>query len=71
MRRRCALWSKWGPETMPVDVTNDMDLDQGINGLVLHIQGFGFRDTPLSYQIVYVPPNARKLEVKPEAAVEE
>ena len=55
-----------GAETMPVDVTNDLNLDQGINGLVLHIQGFGFRDTPLSYQIVYVPPNARKLEVKPK-----
>jgi len=55
-----------GAETMPDDVTDDLELDQGINGLVLHIQGFGFRDTPLSYQVVYVPPNARKLEVQPK-----
>jgi len=55
-----------GAETMPDEVTDDLELDQGINGLVLHIQGFGFRDTPLSYQVVYVPPNARKLEVQPK-----
>lgn len=55
-----------GAETMPIDVTEDLELDQDINGLVLHIQGFGFRNTPLSYQVVYVPPNARKLEVQPK-----
>ena len=55
-----------GAETLPDDVTDDLELDQGINGLVLHIQGFGFRDTPLSYQVVYVPPNVRKLEVQPK-----
>ena len=51
-------------ETMAVDVTNHLDLDQGFNGLVLHMRGFGSRNMLLSYQIVYVLPDARKLVVK-------
>lgn len=54
-----------GAETLSADVAQDLGEEAGTNGLVLHIQGFGFRDAPLSYQVVYVPANVRRLEVQP------
>lgn len=55
-----------GAETLQDDIARDLGLDAGANGLVLHIRGFGFRDAPLSYQVVYAPPNVRRLEVQPK-----
>jgi len=55
-----------GAETLPPEIARDLGLTPGENGLVLHIQGYGFRDMPLSYQVVYIPANARRLEVQPK-----
>ena len=54
-----------GAETMPDDVCEILGLMSGTVGMVLHILGYGFKDEPLSYQMVYAPPNARRLEVRP------
>jgi len=55
-----------GAETLPDDVAAALGLASDSNGLVLHFQGYGFHDAPLSYQVVYIPPNARRLEVQPQ-----
>ena len=51
-------------ETLPADIAEVLGLPAGSCGLVLHIQGYGFRDSPLSYQVVYFPPDTRRLELK-------
>ena len=55
-----------GAEALPDDIARMLGLDIGANGLVLHIQGYGFRDAPLSYQVVYIPPDTRRLELLPQ-----
>ncbi|MEK9723846.1 MAG: GntR family transcriptional regulator [Rhodospirillaceae bacterium] len=55
-----------GAETLPGDVAAGLGLAADASGLVVHIRGFGFRDAALSYQVVYVPPNTRRLEVQPK-----
>jgi len=55
-----------GTETLPDDVAPVMGLQPGTAGLVLHIQGYGFHDAPLSYQVVYIPPDFRRLELQPQ-----
>ena len=54
-----------GAETMPDDICQLLGVGAGTVGMVVHILGFGFRDTPLSYQVIYCPPNARRLEIQP------
>ncbi len=54
-----------GAETMPGDVCQLLELAPGTVGMVLHILGHGFKDEPLSYQLVYAPPDARRLEIRP------
>ncbi|MEK9754059.1 MAG: UTRA domain-containing protein, partial [Rhodospirillaceae bacterium] len=54
-----------GAETMPDDVCRLLNLAEGTTGMVLHILGHGFKDEPLSYQMVYAPPDARRLEIRP------
>lgn len=54
-----------GAEHMPDDVCRLLGLEPGTVGMVLHILGYGFRDEPLSYQLVYTPPDARRLEIRP------
>jgi len=51
-------------ETLPPGIASALGLPAGSCGLVLHIQGYGFRDRPLSYQVVYIPPDTRRLELK-------
>ncbi|MDD9878377.1 MAG: GntR family transcriptional regulator [Magnetovibrio sp.] len=55
-----------GAETLPADIARLLDLTETAGGLVLHIQGYGFRDAPLSYQVVYIPPDTRRLELQPK-----
>jgi GntR family transcriptional regulator len=52
-------------ETMPEDICRVMGLASETTGLVYHLRGFGYRDEPISYQVVYIPPNARRLEFGP------
>ena len=54
-----------GAERMPDDVCALLGLAAGTTGLVLHIRGYGYHDVPLSYQLVYTPPNTRRLEIRP------
>ena len=54
-----------GAEAMPNDICELFVLPAGTTGMVVHIFGFGFRDEPLSYQVVYSPPNTRRLEIRP------
>ncbi len=54
-----------GAETMPDDICTLLNLAPGTTGMVVHILGYGFLDDPLSYQLVYTPPNTRRLEIRP------
>lgn len=54
-----------GAETMPNDVCKLLGVEAGAIGMVAHVLGYGFRDEPLSYQLIYSPPNARRLEIRP------
>jgi len=49
-------------ETMPSDICQAMKIPVSTTGLVYHLRGYGYRDAPLSYQVIYIPPNARRLE---------
>jgi len=52
-------------EIMPDDICKVMDLNARSVGLVYHLRGFGYKETPVSYQVVYIPPNSRRLEFGP------
>ncbi len=52
-------------ETMGDDICAKMGLAAGSVGLVYHLRGFSYRDQPVSYQTVYIPPNCRRLEFGP------
>ncbi len=54
-----------GAERMPDDICQLLGLAPGTTGMVVHILGYGFLDEPLSYQMVYTPPNTRRLELRP------
>lgn len=56
-----------GAETFAPDICQNLRLQPKTTGLVCHILGYGFRDEPLSYQLVYLPPNARRLEIRPHS----
>jgi GntR family transcriptional regulator len=51
-------------ESMPDDVCRALGLPDGSVGMKFHIMSYGYRDAPLSYHLVYVPPNTRHLEVR-------
>jgi len=53
-------------ETMPPDICAVMGQAAGTTGLVYHLRGYGYRDEPVSYQLVYIPPNTRRLEFGPQ-----
>jgi len=54
-----------GAEIMPPDVCKSLGIDTSAIGMVCHILGYGFRDAPLIYQLLFVPPGARRLEIQP------
>lgn len=54
-----------GAEAMPADVCDQLGIGTGAVGMVCHILGYGFRDEALTYQLLYVPPGARRLEIQP------
>ncbi|NQV98282.1 MAG: GntR family transcriptional regulator [Rhodospirillales bacterium] len=54
-----------GAETFAGDVCKALALAVGTTGLACHILGYGFRDAAVSYQMVYLPPHARRLEIRP------
>lgn len=56
-----------GAELLTSDVSKTLNLPAQATGLVCHILGYGFRDAPVSYQLVYLPPNARRLEIRPRS----
>jgi len=53
-----------GCETLPDEVCRPLGLDTGSIGMVCEILGYGYRDQPVSYQLAYVPPDTRRLEVR-------
>ena len=50
-------------ESMPDDVCKALSLPHKSVGMNFHIMSYGYRDAPLSYHLVYVPPNTRRLEL--------
>ena len=54
-----------GAEKIPFEVCDQLALDTGTIGMVCHILGYGFRDAPLTYQLLFVPPGERRLEIQP------
>lgn len=52
-------------ETFEPAISKILKVPHPTTGLVCHILGYGFRDDPISYQLVYLPPNARRLEIRP------
>lgn len=57
-----------GAESFSSDISQTLKLPEHTTGLVCHILGYGFRDDPVSYQLVYIPPNARRLEIRPRSS---
>ena len=41
-----------------------LQLSHGAIGMIFHIRSYGYRDHPVSYHLVYVPPNPRRLELR-------
>ena len=69
---RAILRSRFGTPTLrlservacqafPSDVCESLCLPQDSVGMVFHIQSYGYRDGPISYHLVYLPPNRRLL----------
>jgi GntR family transcriptional regulator len=52
-------------ETMHDDICKKMRLGLKTTGLVYHLRAYSYRDEPVSYQTVYIPPNCRRLEIGP------
>lgn len=51
-------------EPLPDDVCRSLDLERGSVGMIFHIMSYGYRDRPVSYHLVYVPPNRRRLDLR-------
>lgn len=45
-------------------VTGILGLPAGTDGLICHILAYDYRDNPVTFQLIYVPPNTRMLEVR-------
>ena len=43
---------------------NGISVGAGETGLVCYILGYGYRDTPVSHQTLYVPHNQRRLDIR-------
>ncbi len=57
-----------GAELFADDISKALNLPKQTTGLVCHILGYGFREVPVSYQLVFIPPNARRLEIRPHSS---
>lgn len=53
-----------GCETLPDEVCHSLGLRSRSIGMVYEILGYGYRDQPVSYQLAYLPPDTRRLEVR-------
>jgi DNA-binding GntR family transcriptional regulator len=51
-------------EAMPDDICQSLSLARDSVGMVFHIMSYGYREEPVSYHLVYVPPNKRRLELR-------
>ena len=51
-------------EAMPDDVCQALGMARDSVGMVFHIMSYGYREEPVSYHLVYVPPNRRRLELR-------
>ena len=51
-------------KSLPDDVCPTLGLLQGSVGMIFHIRSYGYRDEPISYHLVYVPPNLRRLDLR-------
>ena len=58
----CRVVEQIGVETFPATICSLLDMDTNSLGMVCHILGYGHKDRPVSYQVVYFPPNSRRLE---------
>ncbi len=54
-----------GAETLADGICTALGLAPASVGMVCHVYGSGYRDTPLYYQAVHIPPNSRRLEIRP------
>jgi GntR family transcriptional regulator len=54
-----------GAEIFALNICDLLKLKKHTTGLVCHILGYEFRGAPISYQVVYLPPHARRLEIRP------
>ena len=79
MYMRTLLQSRFGTQTlrvveeltcdvMPDDVCQELGLAPGSAGMVFHIMSYGYRDEPVYYHLVFVPPNKRRLEIRENLA---
>lgn len=55
-------------EPLPDDVCRSLGLEKGIVGMTFHIMSYGYREQPVSYHLVYVPPNRRRLDLRENTA---
>lgn len=49
--------------SMPIKVCDAIGVARDTYGLRIEVFGRTYRDAPLSYQVIYVPPNGRRLEM--------
>ena len=50
--------------TLPADACRIIGVEEGVVGMLWEIQTYTYRDLPVAYQRVYLPPNGRHLEVR-------
>jgi len=60
-----------GVEILPAPICTLLGMDENCLGMVCHILGYGFKDHPVSYQAVYLPPNSRRLEFSSDDNLQE
>ncbi len=58
------LVERVGCETLPDEVCHPLGLRSQSIGMVCEILGYGYRDQPVSYQLAYLPPDTRRLNVR-------
>lgn len=51
-------------EAMPDDVCQALNMARDSVGMSFHIMSYGYREEPVSYHLVFVPPNCRRLELR-------
>ena len=55
-------------ESLPDDICQVLQLPRDSVGMNFYIMSYGYREEPVSYHLVYVPPNSRRLELRENLA---